>query len=81
MIGSSDCAQLPVNDLSFWCFVVLIDLICHLSRIGYDEADDQSFERRSCLSVFRSPYFTRSVLVCVPWRCLEQAEREGGKEE
>lgn len=65
----------------FWCFVVLIDLICHLSRIGYDEADDQSFERRSCLSLFRSPYFTRSVLVCVPWRCLELNVREGKKDD
>lgn len=86
MIGSSDCAQLSACPLLsmirlFWCFVVLIDLICHLSRIGYDEADDQSFERRSCLSLFPSPYFTRSVLVCVPWRCLELNVREEKKDD
>lgn len=50
----SDCVELftkawssAVNDLYVWPFIVrvLIDLMCHLPRIGYEEAGNQSFER------------------------------------
>lgn len=59
LLALSDCVELftkawssTVNDLYVWFFIVrvLIDLICHLPRIGYEEGGNQSFERRGCLS-------------------------------
>lgn len=42
-----------VNDLYFQFFIVrvLIDLICHLPRIGYEGAGNQSLERSGFVSV------------------------------
>ena len=67
-----------VNDLYFQFFIVrvLIDLICHLPRIGYEEAGNQSLERRGFLSLFLSAPL--SVSVCVPQLCLVQTERRRG---
>lgn len=56
----------------FWCFVVLIDLMCHLSRIGYDGADDQSFE----LFVSVSISIFHSLCSCLCPLALSGAERE-----
>lgn len=69
LLALSDCVlstnawSSTANDLYFWFFVVgvLIDLICHLPRIGYEEAGNQSFERRGCLSLFLPPSLTLSV--------------------
>lgn len=64
LLALSDCVELStkarsstVNDLYFCFFIVgvLIDLICHLPRIGYEGAGNQSFERRGCLSLFLTP--------------------------
>lgn len=67
-----------VNDLYFQFFIVrvLIDLICHLPRIGYEGAGNQSLERSGPLSPFLSA--SLSVSVCVPRLCLVQAERRRG---
>lgn len=78
----SDCVELftkawssTVNDLYVWLFIVrvLIDLICHLPRIGYEEAGNQSFERRGCLSLFLSPSLTLSLLLCLCPLALEES--------
>ncbi len=70
----SDCVELftkawssAVNDLYVWPFIVrvLIDLMCHLPRIGYEEAGNQSFERWGCLSLFLSPSLTLSLFLCL----------------
>lgn len=72
LLALSDCVELftkpwssAVNDVYFQFFIVrgLIDLICHLPRIGYEEAGNQSFERRGCLSLFLSPSLTLSLFI------------------
>lgn len=73
LLALSDCVELftkawssAVNDLFFFFFLyfivpVHIDFICHLPRIGYEEAGNQSFERRSCLSLFLFPSLILSL--------------------
>lgn len=77
LLALSDCVELftkpwssAVNDLYFWSIVgALIDSMCqNMPKISYEDAGNQSYEMRGCLSLFLAP--SRSLSVCVPWLCL-----------
>lgn len=77
LLALSDCVELftkpwssAVNDLYFWSIVrALIDLMCqNMPKISYEDAGNQSSERRGRLSLFLSP--SCSLSVYVPWLCL-----------